>query len=125
VVLAAGSLVGGGSALAAPLDFTPGQTLEASCSDPIGTVTLAPLPGKGAFTPYLMSTGQTLVPTEFRLTSGGAGLKTRHLVPQGDELVVTRAGSPAASVIKCEVAGTIEGEPFTAVIVGGVVGVRR
>ncbi len=121
--LAAGTVVGA-PALAAPLDFAPGQKFEASCSDPIRTTTLTPLPGDGAFTPYRLGTGQLLVPTEFRLTSADPGLKARHLLVEGDDLVASRSGASSA-VVKCEISGTIGSDSFTAVITGSVVGARR
>ncbi len=122
---AAVTLLGTGSAAAAPLAFSPGQPLEASCSEPHGLTTLVPVPGSGAFTPYRLPIGQLLVPTEFRLTSAGPGLKTRHLVPDIGELTAVKPLGSGGDPLKCEISGTIGGEPFTAVVVGVLVGGPR
>jgi hypothetical protein len=114
-------LLTGGPAGAAPLDFAPDQKLEAECTV-IKTVTLVPVSGDGAFTPYLVSNGQTLVPTSFQVTSG-EGLKARHLVDDK----VTRPGGGQASSTTCLVTGSALDEagnavPFTATIVGKLTG---
>jgi|SRR3712207_3104237 len=121
--VAIGTLMGAGPVAAAPLDFAPGQKLEAECSYPLRSVTLTPLPGNGAFTPYQLSNGQLLVPTEFRVTSGANELlKARHLVPEGDDLVVAKG---TTGPTKCSSTSSINGVTFEAVISGTVVGQAR
>jgi hypothetical protein len=116
-----GGVLGIGPATAAPLDFAPGQKLEADCSDPLKAVTLTPLPGNGAFTPYQVSNGQLLVPTEFRVTSGATDLlKTRHLVPDPDGELVASKGT--AGMTKCVFSSSIQGVAFSATIYGNLVG---
>lgn len=113
-------LLAGGPAGAAPLDFA-GQKLDAVCTD-IKAVVLVPIAGDGAFTPYLVSNGQKLVPISFEVTSG-TDLKARHLVDDK----VSRTGGRLAGSTTCTVAGQAYDEsgqsvPFTAVIVGQLTG---
>ncbi len=115
-------LLAGGQAVAAPLDFLPDQKLDAECTG-IKTVALQPVGGSGAFTPYKVSNGQTLVPTSFQLTAG-EGLKSRHLV--GDTIAKTgRVGSTTCFVSGQAVAADGSFVPFTATIVGDLVGKAR
>ena len=120
VLLAAGPA---GPAGAAPLDFAPGQKLDAECTD-IKVVGLEPVRGNGAFTPYRVSNGQVLHPTSFEVTEG-VGLKARHLVPGTNK--VSKPGNRQDSATTCTVWGQAydqEGKltSFTAVVVGKLTG---
>ena len=120
-------LLAGGPAVAAPLTFPAGQKLEAQCvPDSRETWTLYPVPGEGAWTPYQVSNGQTLVPTSFTIDSG-EGLKSRHIFPGSDS--ITKPGTTPGSTT-CHVNGMAYNDvgalvPFTATIVGNLVGKAR
>ena len=132
VCLLLGATMSSGPAAAAPVTFVPGTPLRASCDgdhpeiDPDNFEhewTLVPLPGRGAFSPYLVvETGQRLVPSEFRILVGPMPAKTRHDTRSGTWI---KPGGGVPSSTECWISGEYldggERMELTAIILGELV----